>query len=222
MYHTFHQYMDDYSTVEKLYVDMSLSMTWLGHPDPEKAYGLYRNALRPSLDLLLMGRTNVDRNGKVRGPAIDVDMLTNFGATNDGSSPDDRTASGSGALNEPSSTRATQGSILHYPGEKNWHFLINDSWILGGVHAQREFYLASPRVKDNIHDGEHLTVTGRELTGLRAFGYRIHQLMDGSEMAHCVNEGLANAASLAKYCQELRRDSWKDLVNPAATLLPDD
>jgi hypothetical protein len=163
-----------------------------------------------------MGRTNVGRDTKLPGHAIDEIELSNFGATNDGSSPDRRTAGGSGALNEPSATRATLGSVLHYP--RGWHFLMNDSWILGGVHGQVEFHLASPRVADNIHAQGFLTVTGRELTGLRAFGYKITRMVNGTEIAHCVKEQAATSATLSAYWQAIDRGEWRDLVDPAATL----
>jgi hypothetical protein len=216
MYQTLVSYMVDYVPVASRYEGLSRKVSWLGSPDPKAAFGLYKNATRPALGYLVMGRTNIGRSNKLPGHAIDEIELSNFGATNDGSSPDPRTVSGSGALNEPSATRATQGAVLHYPA--GWHFLTNDSWILGGVHGKVEFHLASPRVAQNIFADGMLTVTGRELTGLRAFGYGITKMSNGTEIAHCVNSKRAAEATLAGYWQELDKNVWRDLVDPAATV----
>jgi hypothetical protein len=215
MYQTLVSYMADYFPVASRYEGLSRNVSWLGPPDPKAAFRLYQNATRPGLGLLVMGRTNIGRSNKLPGHAIDDIELSNFGATNDGSSPDRRTVSGSGAMNEPSATRATLGGVLHYPA--GWHFLTNDSWILGGVHGRVEFHLASPRVAQNIFAGGMLTVTGRELTGLRAFGYRITKMFNGTEIAHCIDPSAAAAATLARYWQELDRNVWRDLIDPAAT-----
>ena len=217
MYRTLDNYMADYKPVAGRYEELSKKLSWLGVPDPKAAFQLYQNAHSPDLGLLVMGRTNIGKDKKLAGHAIDEIELSNFGATNDGSSPDQRTASGSGALNEPSATRATLGSVLHYP--QGWSFLMNDSWVLGGVHGQVEFHLASPRVAGNIQDAQgFLTVTGRELTGLRAFGYMITKMVNGTEIAHCVDESKAASATLSRYWQAIDRGEWRDLVDPAATL----
>jgi hypothetical protein len=215
MYQTLVSYMADYFPVASRYEALSRRLSWLAPPDPKTAFRLYQNATRPALGLLVMGRTNIGRANKLAGHAIDEIELSNFGATNDGSSPDPRTVGGSGAMSEPSATRATLGGVLHYPA--GWHFLMNDSWILGGVHGQVEFHLASPRVAQNLFADGMLTVTGRELTGLRAFGYGITKMFNGTEIAHCVDRSAAEGATLARYWKELDRNDWRDLVDPAAT-----
>ena len=121
MYRTLDTYMTDYKPVAARYEDLSKKLSWLSIPDPKVAFQLYQNACSPALGLLVMGRTNIGRDTKLAGHAIDEIELSNFGATNNGSSPDHRTAGGSGALSEPSATRATLGSVLHYP--RGWHFL---------------------------------------------------------------------------------------------------
>jgi hypothetical protein len=206
--------MADYVPVADRYEALSRELPWLGAPDPTIAFQLYQNAIRPSLNLLVVGRTNIGRSGKLAGHAIDEIELTNFGATNDGSSPDPRTVNGSGAMSEPSPTRATRGGVLHYP--TGWHFLMNDSWILGGVHGGVEFHLASPRVTQNIFADGMLTVTGRELTGLRAFGYAITKMVNGTEIAFCCDPSAAAGATLARYWHEIDRNMWRDLVDPSA------
>lgn len=67
---------------------------------------------------------------------------------------------------------AADGSILLMGGNK-WSFTINDTWILGGVHAHIPFYPASILDKANLHHPEYvLSITGRELIGLALFGYK--------------------------------------------------
>ncbi|MFH9263927.1 hypothetical protein ACH4KN_06625 [Streptomyces sp. NPDC017546] len=62
------------------------------------------------------------------------------------------------------------GTILN---TDRWSILVNDAWLLGGVHAGVNFYLASQRRQGNIHDGQRLKVYGRELGNLKSFGYAI-------------------------------------------------
>ena len=78
-----------------------------------------------------------------------------------------------------------------------WHFFINDCWILGGVHAHLEFHLVTKRTKAAIYPG-YLSVTGRELIGLMAFGYQISQTAL-EEIVHCVDVVKASNASFAQY-----------------------
>ncbi|MFH0242839.1 hypothetical protein ACGRHY_10435 [Streptomyces sp. HK10] len=63
-----------------------------------------------------------------------------------------------------------QGAILH---TRNWSILVNDSWLLGGVHSGVPFYLASERRQENLYLAPKLKVFGRELANLRSFGYQI-------------------------------------------------
>ncbi|MBN3930783.1 hypothetical protein IQ279_14250 [Streptomyces verrucosisporus] len=63
-----------------------------------------------------------------------------------------------------------RGAILH---TRNWSILVNDSWLLGGVHSTAPFYLASERRQENLYLAPKLKVFGRELANLRSFGYRI-------------------------------------------------
>ncbi|WP_240135088.1 hypothetical protein [Streptomyces sp. MUM 178J] len=63
-----------------------------------------------------------------------------------------------------------QGAILH---TRNWSILVNDSWLLAGVHSGVPFYLASERRQENLYLVPKLKVFGRELANLRSFGYQI-------------------------------------------------
>ncbi|HXH86691.1 MAG TPA: hypothetical protein VNI35_07675 [Nitrospira sp.] len=54
-----------------------------------------------------------------------------------------------------------------------WAPVINDCWVIGGVHRCADFELVSKEAPGNLWDhtaGFHI-VTGRELLGLRLFGY---------------------------------------------------
>ncbi|MFJ9432805.1 hypothetical protein ACIRQY_24570 [Streptomyces sp. NPDC101490] len=56
----------------------------------------------------------------------------------------------------------------------NWSVLVNDAWLLAGIHAELKFFLASPRRQVNVYDTDRnrFRVFGRELAGLKTFGYQ--------------------------------------------------
>ena len=123
-------------------------------------------------------------------------------------------------------TNATStGSVLRT--ETRWSIILNDSWILGGVHGHVNFELVSP-VQGNVMEQSYtadlsadrkFTVTGRELIGLKTFGY--HQVYGPVErishearpanlpgtniLLQCVDPGLADPATLTRYCNEVMR-----------------
>lgn len=83
-----------------------------------------------------------------------------------------------------------------------WSTVVNDSWILGGVHRCANFRLASPRVVENLWNYEKgfPVVTARELLGLLHFGYRLQQVGPWQVVvAHDRNR--AATASLVEYDQ---------------------
>jgi hypothetical protein len=92
------------------------------------------------------------------------------------------------------------GAILQMADDE-WTYLVNDSWVLGGVHAHKPFYIASERTPDNIYsvNYDRLTVTARELTGLKVFGYVIQHRQGLGEVAVCVDTDLADMASFEAY-----------------------
>ncbi|MEM9500644.1 MAG: hypothetical protein AAF941_02240 [Pseudomonadota bacterium] len=69
---------------------------------------------------------------------------------------------------------AAQGNLLLM---NKWATVMNDAWLLGGIHRGADFRLASPQSLANLwnNPGGYLIVTGREILGLTAFGYRLHQ-----------------------------------------------
>lgn len=105
------------------------------------------------------------------------------------------------------------GSVLR---TNTWSIILNDSWILGAVHAKTEVELVSRptyravknvNYKDGDPVGRIFRVTGRELIGLKSFGYSVVQgpLVDKSHsakvvnMMSCIDHRLAESATFSKY-----------------------
>lgn len=76
-------------------------------------------------------------------------------------------------------TSQTKGSIL---GERQWSLLINDIFILGGIHQGKEFQLhledAPSRQLIWNETANKLTTIGRELAILKLGGYKRSQSID--------------------------------------------
>ena len=82
------------------------------------------------------------------------------------------------ALQRPSARnlfqRGARGNALLMD---KWATMMNDAWLLGGMHRGADFRLASPRIPDNLwnHGGGFLVVTAREILGLQEFGYELDE-----------------------------------------------
>lgn len=140
-------------------------------------YKTYLNSSTAALGSLVVGRIVKPANSFNQPPMIGLDEIerTNFGTTGDRSS----------------------GSVLW---NKYWSIPLNDSWLMGGIHAGFPFYLASPRTKQNIVDPAFgFTVTGRELIGLVTFGYELNPNTRLGEVFECRNRSKASTATFAKY-----------------------
>ena len=110
---------------------------------------------------------------------------------------------------------AEDGSILLMGGSK-WSFTINDTWLLGGIHANVPFYPASFMTKANLYHKDYvLSITGRELIGLCLFGYKQvkgHGSI-GSAMV-CHDKRKAAAARLVDYQEAVSGiKGWKAAKN---------
>jgi hypothetical protein len=58
-----------------------------------------------------------------------------------------------------------------------WALVINDSWVLDGIHRRATFRLASPRHIENLWNKDgYFVVTAREMLGLVHFGYEWGQV----------------------------------------------
>lgn len=111
-------------------------------------------------------------------------------------------------------TSATQnGSVLR---SDTWSIILNDAWILGGVHAKANIELASLPTWSTLKNYKYrkgdpveqiFRVTGREMIGLRSFGYAVVQgplTLNSSNakvkrMMNCIDPQLAESATFTKY-----------------------
>lgn len=152
-------------------------------------YMAYRNAAKTSLKFLVAGRIPNDTDWKDK-PGIDDLVRANFDVTSEWK----------------------KGAVLN---TNAWTPVLNDSWILGGVHANLPFYLASPREEATFASRQHrLSVTARELVGLTNFGYEVVQQDKLGEVMVCKDEKAAKKASFAAYVK-----LWEDaLRDPAQTI----
>jgi hypothetical protein len=94
-------------------------------------------------------------------------------------------------------SRGTQGNLLRMD---KWARVVNDSWILGGVHRGAKFRLTSPRVIENLWNyaiGAPV-VTGREILGLLHFGYQFQQIGPWQVFVPA-DRSRATSASLVQY-----------------------
>jgi hypothetical protein len=162
------------------------------------AWRLYQQASTNALGMLLLG------SAKIRKDSV---LVSNFGMTSAGGITDPEEVALVNALEaERTDQRAAPGlrdapdvlgpgSILN---EKNWTPLLNDCYVLGGVHGEHEFHLAEdsanayfeslggqlpPKEKWQSYFRTHLDavwdttrqaprILARELIGLKTFGYR--------------------------------------------------
>lgn len=108
------------------------------------AWRLYRCANRSALGMLILGTAKIRK---------DASLVGNFGFTSAGglSDPEEqklvqkldegRTA----VTNAP--TVLGQGSVLN---DQNWTPLLNDAFIMGGIHAQHEFHIAEDSLEQYV------------------------------------------------------------------------
>lgn len=81
-----------------------------------------------------------------------------------------------------------------------WALVVNDSWIIGGIHRLAKFRLASGRIPRNLWNAEKscLIVTARELIGLLHFGYELQQVGPWQVLV-CTQPAIAGNANLIEY-----------------------
>jgi len=168
------------------------------------AWRLYQQASTNALGMLLLG------SAKIRKDAV---LMSNFGVASAGGIADAEEVALVKALEtERIGQRAAPGlrdapdvlgpgSILN---DKNWTPLLNDCYVLGGVHGDHEFHLAEDSANAYFESlGGHLTpkdtwrsyfrahpevvwdptrqvprILARELIGLKTFGYRPQFFME--------------------------------------------
>ncbi len=92
------------------------------------------------------------------------------------------------------------------PRMDKWHPVLNDCWLLGGVHRLAPFRLVSTRRDGGGADRAAATtaVTAREVLGLRRFGYAPDlRLAASGVIFRPSNPALALSASLESYAAAL-------------------
>jgi hypothetical protein len=100
-----------------------------------------------------------------------------------------------------------------------WAPVINDCWVLGGVHRNADFILVSVRTLKNLWDFDHgfHVVTAREILGLLHFGYEVKQQSEGVRLT-CTNRSKAQLATIQAYDsfmqdkQEIGADSIRSVL----------
>lgn len=104
-----------------------------------------------------------------------------------------------------------------------WHPVMNDCWVLGGVHRLATFRLVSTHHAGNTRslEGGRISVTARELLGLRCFGYAPEPGRSTADVVfRPVNAALALAGALESYAAMLassaaqRSAMLRDMVDP--------
>jgi hypothetical protein len=98
----------------------------------------------------------------------------------------------------------TKGNLLKMD---KWARVVNDSWVLGGVHRNAKFRLVSPRVMENLWNFSIgvPVVTAREILGLLYFGYQIQQV--GPWQVLSANAVDATKATLVEYDRLMQSES---------------
>ncbi len=117
-----------------------------------------------------------------------------------------------------------------------WSIILNDSWILGGIHGHVNFELISLPSEDSVINKSYSStdsvdrifrVTGRELIGLTSFGYaqvcgpvekisadiRPAHLPNCNALIQCVNPGLADSATFTAYQDVILRKASLAVAN---------
>jgi hypothetical protein len=102
----------------------------------------------------------------------------------------------------------TAGQHISVQKLKNWTTVINDCWLLGAVNACKTFHLVSPvkNIEDNVYNfkSNMFVVTGRELTGLRLFGYK-PSIVNGKTSFVCSNKDRAANATFQEYAEFMNK-----------------
>ncbi|WP_445374814.1 hypothetical protein ACSLVK_01565 [Photorhabdus tasmaniensis] len=100
-------------------------------------------------------------------------------------------------INENLWNQNAQGNMLVVD---KWSGVINDCWVLGGIHRYADFHLMSTAAPANLwnhEDGYHV-VTAREILGLLNFGYKREKR--GRQVIYtCKNYSSADRAGLIPY-----------------------
>lgn len=185
----------EYKTLEAFKADVAALSSVYGELEPaaiENAFKVYQHALRTQLDLAIVGRL-VEQSNEA-APGIDAPLRENFLRMNEG---------------------AQGGSVLN---SEKWTMLMNDAWLLAGLHSRNPFYLASGRTAENVKGTNPdfpMTVTGRELIGITSSGYEVvagHPAL--GEVARPINKDAAKNATLRTYAEAVKNAVAEGRLKP--------
>ena len=157
------------------------------------AWNLYKNASEPALGFHLFGRRIASKDVTAFRSQSGNAQATLPGALVGLSYPEKCWAN----FKTVSDEGGKKGSLLDMTA---WSLTVNDSWVLGGIHAGLPFHAASPLTKANLLDASHvLTVTGRELLAMSIYGYKVRQGHAALEMVMvCTDRARARGGSLVE------------------------
>lgn len=129
-----------------------------------RAYDIYKNTYHGNLPFILLGANRIREN---------IPLVDNMGLVT------------AGHEKKKKNSQPIQGSIL---GEKQWSQLINDVFILGGMHGGKEFHLISDGqfpALDSLWNAKKncMRSLGRELAILKLSGYQLAQTDAGHPIA---------------------------------------
>ncbi|MGK0707033.1 hypothetical protein ACSFCW_27030 [Yokenella regensburgei] len=88
-----------------------------------------------------------------------------------------------------------------------WAPILNDAWVLGGVHRHADFHLMSILAPENLwnyQSGYHI-VTAREIIGLQNFGYQ-RVLIGNKIIFKCKDISSADNANLRSYSLLMKKE----------------
>lgn len=173
-----------------LFSDNELRRAWM-------VYMAARQASEPPEPLgLVVGGIRDMENAPSNDPGIDGALKKNFMTM-------DRATAG-----------ANKGSgVLSM---RKWSVMVNDSWVLGGVHSNTYFYLASRRTRENLYDTKHarIRVFCRELIGIASCGYQFESPYENLGEVLNKRHGTRSLLRFSQY-QEIvtqRAPDWEELA----------
>jgi hypothetical protein len=123
------------------YVSAHAWYRWSGPLEIVSAWRLYKRAKTPTLGFILLGDTKIRK---------DPTLVYAFGLLSAGGIQDKEEIAMLAALKLQAKRRhhdrpnVGEGSIL---SDQNWSPLLNDSLVLGGVHAYRDFHFTDDRLQ---------------------------------------------------------------------------
>ncbi|MBJ6133374.1 hypothetical protein JAU75_11055 [Ochrobactrum sp. Q0168] len=101
-----------------------------------------------------------------------------------------------------------------------WACIVNDSWVLGGIHRHADFKLSSNLTPDNLwnHKNKYHIVLAREIMGLLEFGYEMVETKNHTEFI-CKNYQNADRSDLPSYDSLMKGKQLEGFTSIRALIL---